>query len=127
MQEQDAETIPHQALGIDSIAALNDETAKACDFHNMLVIHSREPEATAHAVPLGKYATYMDLTGFIGLFTQCTIMSTGVEISIAHDEEVLSASAVQMLFAKFSGFIKSLSSESQSEMTEELRRAEIII
>ena len=127
MQEQDAGTIPHQALGIDSIAALNDETAKACDFHNMLVIHSREPEATAHAVPLGKYATYMDLTGFLGLFTQCTIMSTGVEISIAHDEEVLSASAVQMLFAKFSGFIKSLSSESQSETIGELRRAKIAI
>ena len=125
IQEQDAGMVSHQTLGINAIAALDDETAKACDLHNMLVIHSGEPEAPGRALPLERYATSMDLTGFLGLFTQCTIMSKGVKISITHDEEVLSASMVQGLFARFRGFIKSLSSERYSTTIGELRRASV--
>ena len=122
IQEQDAGMVSHQTLGINAIAALDNDTAKACDLHNMLVIHSGEPGAPARALPLERYAASMDLTGFLGLFTQCTILPGSVNISITHDEDVLSASMVQDLFGKLRGFIESLSLETHSTTVGELRR-----
>ncbi|KAK4696901.1 hypothetical protein P7C71_g1090, partial [Lecanoromycetidae sp. Uapishka_2] len=122
IQELDAEMISHQTLGLNAIAALDDETLKVCDFHNMLVIHSGEPEAPVRALLLEKYATSMDLTGFLGLFTQCTIMPARVKTWINYDEDILSASMVQDILAKFRGFIESLSSEEDSITIGELRR-----
>ncbi|TVY85159.1 Nonribosomal peptide synthetase [Lachnellula suecica] len=104
LQAQSADAIPYQYSGLQHIKRLNNETAIACDFQNLLAVHHDSKE-----IDSGFWD--MQSTGTIGtnfysypLTVSCQIEDSSMKIDAHYDKDVISTWNVESLLRQF-GFI----------------------
>jgi amino acid adenylation domain-containing protein/non-ribosomal peptide synthase protein (TIGR01720 family) len=102
------EIIPHQHAGLQHIRRLNEDTAIACDFQNLLVVQTAEDGTNDQLWDLqdsgpGKaFFTYP-------LVIECRVSNSRVGTNIYYDAKVISGWQVQRLLYQFAFVLKNLS------------------
>ncbi|KAH7409858.1 hypothetical protein DE146DRAFT_732737 [Phaeosphaeria sp. MPI-PUGE-AT-0046c] len=103
------ERIPHQHLGLSEIKRLNDDTAAACNFQNLLVI-----QTAGEDVSESMWSVY-DNDSQGGFFTyplviECTMGQSSVDFLAHYHDNVISTFEVQRLLYGFESVIAQLGS-----------------
>ena len=109
VQKLASEMIPHQHAGLQHIKRLSSDTAKACDFQNLLVIQPAESKSEDEL-----WAPHNDGAG-VNFFTyplilECKYADGKVEILAHHDDNLISTWQVQRLLYQFDSVLNSLGS-----------------
>ncbi|KAF1969239.1 hypothetical protein BU23DRAFT_477496 [Bimuria novae-zelandiae CBS 107.79] len=99
--------IPHQHFGLSEIKRIDEDTAAACDFQNLLIIQtgSEEPADSMWSHHnngvQGQYFTYP-------LVIECEAHQTSLHITAYHDANVISSWEVQRILYQFDSVLRQL-------------------
>lgn len=100
--------IPHQHFGLSEIKRIDEDTAAACDFQNLLIIQigSEKPTESMWSHHnngvQGQYFTYP-------LVIECEASMTSVNITAYYDANVISSWEIQRILHQFDSILKQLS------------------
>ncbi|KUI61935.1 Enniatin synthase [Cytospora mali] len=113
VQEDNAEVLSHETLGLDAISALSPQIANVVNsFNNALVVHPASSSGggknLVRPLPLRLESKYMDLTGYVALVLTCRLHADKVAAEILHDPEVLDDKEARGVLARFSGVLGAL-------------------
>ncbi|RAH74069.1 nonribosomal peptide synthase Pes1 [Aspergillus aculeatinus CBS 121060] len=98
-----AEMIPHQHTGLQRIRKLNQDTASACEFQNLLVIQSDEGQLNKDIWEQKNNLTEGDFFTH-PIVVECKLGQSQIAITLHHDELVFDSWQAQMLVGQF-GFV----------------------
>lgn len=101
------EMIPHQHSGLQRIRKLNNDTASACEFQNLLVIQSDEGQLNDRLWAAEKYQTSGEFFTH-PLVVECKISKTKIWTTVHHDEIVVGSWLAQNLVDQFSFVLSQL-------------------
>ncbi|KAI0839865.1 hypothetical protein F5Y06DRAFT_17429 [Hypoxylon sp. FL0890] len=111
VQEDGADILEHETLGLDGIAKLNPEAGRICSsFNNHLVVHPMDTPSESRPLPLGPESIIMDMTGYVAFVLTCSLDVDKVVASTIHDPIVVDDVAAQGVLARFHGFLDALTS-----------------
>ncbi len=110
-QDQFIEALPYQHIGLQRIKRLNEDTARACDFQNLIAINMESPDASHDFWNLRS-------SGDVGteFFTYALTVSfeanrTEVRLSAHYDPEILSEWCLRRLMQYFTCALTRLNSQ----------------
>ena len=116
-----AEVIPYQHVGMQNIRRLNEETAMACDFQNLLVIQTAQDDKAESKlwdpVNTGVGSSFFTYP----LVVECNTAESVIEVDAHYNEHIISKWHVQRLLyqlEKILGQIYSASSDSPLKLGE---------
>lgn len=109
VQCKSAAVIPFQHAGLQSITRLNQDTAMACSFQNLLVMSTTAHE-TLDLCTLESSGSAKDTFSSYPLSIICDISGDRVEVEVHYDQEVISAWLVNKVMSQFDFLLKRLNS-----------------
>lgn len=113
MQQNAADMIPHEQLGMQRIKQLSAECRAACSFQNLFVVqgHELRSEQKRDLEPVE-----MDSEGFLpyGLLVECTPTDQGVHIDMQFDGHLLNESEADRILQRFDHVLRQLSRVSET-------------
>ncbi|KAI9368786.1 hypothetical protein BJX61DRAFT_546202 [Aspergillus egyptiacus] len=109
-----ADMIPHQHAGLQQIRKLNDDTAAACDFQNLLVIQAAEQEMDSDIWTPESTETNDQFFTY-PLTVECRLAEGATNVTAYFDGRVISAWRVSRLLSQFSVVLNQLAATTQSD------------
>ncbi|KAG9258477.1 uncharacterized protein F5Z01DRAFT_689818 [Emericellopsis atlantica] len=114
VHQKSIEVIPYQHAGLRNIKRLDETTAIACDFANLLVIQVEEPQQTSGDQLMALEEVQGD--GQKSFFTyplvvECYLGTHELRLTTHHNEDVLSPWQVQRISHQFGALLQQLLSE----------------
>ncbi|KAL2826232.1 hypothetical protein BDW59DRAFT_161069 [Aspergillus cavernicola] len=107
--------IPHQHTGLQEIRKMNEDTAKACDFQNLLVIQTAEQDLNSGIwTPESTETNHAFFT--YPLTLECRLAGT-VEITAYFDDRIISAWCVKRLIAQLIVVLSQLTASAPFDQT----------
>lgn len=102
VQDQAIEMVPYEQTGLGSIAKLDQDTARACNFQTILVVQSERELSTRHS-PLGTWHKYANAEAFSdhALTLECTPQADGVHVHAIFDSKVIPGGEMQRVIDQF--------------------------
>ncbi|KAL8941315.1 MAG: hypothetical protein Q9211_001867 [Gyalolechia sp. 1 TL-2023] len=118
VKQMAAEVIPYQHVGLQNIRRLNEESAMACDFQNLLVIQTAQGQGESsklwdpHSTGVGSnFFTYP-------LVVECNADESSIDVDAHYNEHVISKWHVQRLLYQMERILNQLcSASSENDMT----------
>ncbi|EAW11679.1 putative nonribosomal peptide synthase [Aspergillus clavatus NRRL 1] len=109
VQQQATDMIPHEHFGLQNIANLSSECARAIEFQNLFVIQPAS-ELTTTTAFLGCEEVDLPLQDFDSypLVVECYLADGDIHIETRHDEAILSAWQVQNMLYHFESLVNQL-------------------
>lgn len=109
------DAMPHETVGIQAIAHMDDEMSRLiASINNLVIINNGRPQEPQPPLPLTPSGGIMDFTGFLALFIYCTIEESSIEVLMHFDDVVLNQPQVDEIAERFAYFIQSLVTDVQS-------------
>jgi amino acid adenylation domain-containing protein len=99
--------IPHQHYGLSEIKRINDDSAAACDFQNLLVIQTANEEATDSIWSVYDNDSQSNFFTY-PLVIECTMGQTSIDVLAHYHTNVVSTFEVQRLLYGFESILKQL-------------------
>jgi amino acid adenylation domain-containing protein len=116
VQRLSAERMPYQHAGLQHIRQLNDDTAIACDFQNMLMITSESGSETDSGM------WNLRSTGAVGtnfftypLMVSCTVSGELIKIAAQYDPHVIGRWLVERILVQFEHTLHQLTSSAMQK------------
>ncbi|KAF2842939.1 nonribosomal peptide synthase [Patellaria atrata CBS 101060] len=109
IQEASTAAIPYQHAGLQHIKRLNDDTARACDFQNLLVIQTAEGrmnDGLWDPQSSGVGSNFFTMP----LVVECRAGPSDVELDIHHDANILSPWQAERLAFQFETVLSQINS-----------------
>ncbi|OXV10693.1 hypothetical protein Egran_01550 [Elaphomyces granulatus] len=103
VQEQAAALIPHEHIGLQTIALLGEDAATACQFQNLLVIHPVSEHQNTDIFKIRPQG-YDDEAGpdDYPLIVSCNLQRSSLDIHISFHEHVLDTNQIERILQQFS-------------------------
>ncbi|KMU89701.1 HC-toxin synthetase [Coccidioides immitis H538.4] len=113
VQQESADVVPHQHVGLQRINRLDGDTAVACDFQNLLVVQ------TSHEKIQEDFWDFQDLDNFQNFLTyplavECNIGDSYVDITAYHNENAINSWQMQRILDQFSSVIQQIVEASET-------------
>lgn len=115
--------LPHQHSGLQRIRKLNNDTASACEFQNLLVIQTGEGQMNKGLWEAEPSQTSGDFFTH-PLVVECKVAASEVSVTMHHDEIVLNSWQTEKLIGQFSFVLEQLLSINKGE-TRKLSELEV--
>lgn len=114
IQHGSAEAIPYQYSGLQNIKHLNEDTAIACGFQNLLAVHHDSKETTSGFWDMQSSGTKGTNFYSYPLTVSCQIGKGQVDIDAHYDKDVISTWLVQQMLRQFA-FVLGLLNRSDTQ------------
>ena len=108
VQQQSAQAMPYQYIGLQNIKRLSPDTAMACDFQNLLAIDPGNEELADSLCDLRSSGTVGTNFHTYPLTISCKVGDTKVDIEAHYDQGVMPLWQVQRLLYQFETILKRL-------------------
>lgn len=122
VQTLSAEAIPFQYAGLQHIRHLNENTATACGFQNLLAVHHEVKESPGGFWDLRSSGTAGTNFYSYPLTVSCQLGDGSVEIAAHYDKNVISTWLLGNILAQFDFFLQCLNSaDSRNDRVSEIQ------
>ncbi|KAF4630787.1 hypothetical protein G7Y89_g7349 [Cudoniella acicularis] len=111
VQQISTEVIPHQHAGLQRIKHLNQETALACDFQNLLVIQPPSENSKADLWKPYNDGEVQSNFSTYPLMIECGVGNNEVRITAFYDKDVISRWVVERLIFQLDSVLRQLNSQ----------------
>ncbi|RDL32391.1 HC-toxin synthetase-like protein [Venustampulla echinocandica] len=123
VQDQAAEMMPFETLGIQRIQRLSEGARAACRFQNLLVIQP-QPAVTSDLVCPVQVAAAGDVLDNVrdtyAMGVECSLGEQSVEVDAAYDSKIISHKQMQRVMSQFSHLVQQLLQANETRLVGEL-------
>ena len=125
VKQMAAEVIPYQHVGMQNIRRLNEDTAMACDFQNLLVIQTAQGQGESSKLWDPQNTGVGSNFFTYPLVVECNADESSIDVEAHYNEHVISKWHVQRLLYQLERILNQLCSAS-SENNITLKEAQVI-
>ena len=116
LQDAAAEALPHQWFGLQRIKRINPDTAKACDFQNLIAINGELDEEQSDMWNLESGSASGAGFHTYALMVTFDVHASEVQLEAQFDPKVLSHWQLERLLSHFGHVLGQLASQNQAEI-----------